>query len=101
MVTGSNYGEICSRFDSTSCRALVKKLLYTTGKYGVTSAMHHGKDHKEDARKAVEKEIGCDVKPTGFWIDSHIVCFGASPDGLFNADLTELKQEVILCSDSV
>ena len=91
VVTGSNYGEICRRFDSTSCRALVKKLLYTTGKYGVTSAMQYGKGHEEDARKAVEKEISCDVKPTGSWIDSHFLCFGASPDGLFNTDLTELK----------
>ena len=53
--------------------------------------MQYGKDHEADAKKALEVEIGCVVRPSGFWIDPQFEYLGASPDGLIDADLTELK----------
>ena len=53
--------------------------------------MQYGKVHEADAKKALEVEIGCEVRPSGFWIDPQFEYLGASPDGLIDTDLTELK----------
>lgn len=72
------------------CGPLFRNMIYNKAGSG-SAAMQYVKNHEEDARKALEKKIGLEIQPSGFWIDSDLKYLGESPDSLTDVYLEKLK----------
>ena len=92
MLTASNYGRVCLK-GPTTCSTIVKDLLYNqTPICGRgREAMQYGKDNEAIACKKLEEILGVKIKESGLIIDSDIPYLAASPDGIIDADMSQLK----------
>lgn len=90
IITSSKYGPICRLQDKTERSGTVSDMLYKN----VTKPnadMIYGLQHEKDALKELEKCVGHKVYPTRLWIDPVYEFLGASPDGLIDTNLEDLK----------
>ncbi|KAJ8889269.1 hypothetical protein PR048_008767 [Dryococelus australis] len=76
-MTASNFGKICKRRPTTSCKILVRDLLYGTMKS--TQAMLYGPFHEELALKAAEQTIGRELNKCGMFVDNEYTYIAATP----------------------
>lgn len=106
MVTGSMVGSVCGKMKRQKPNEPTKYLqsrenymldLAVTRLTGimpdryVSEAMEFGTEYEPLARAAYEKFFDVDVKEVGFAMHSKIDWFGASPDGLVNDGVLEIK----------
>lgn len=89
ILQPSNFGSVCSRLPYTSCKNLVKKLLYS---YAIeTAATKYGWRNEENAKNDL-KQYGIYAKPCGRFIDSKLPLLVATPDRLIDDDrILEIK----------
>ena len=83
LLTASNFGIICNKLPTTSCRNIVKKILYSSID---TPGMKYGRMHESDAIKDLEEFANVKVKKCGLYIDEEFNFLGASPDGIVEED---------------
>lgn len=88
ILTASNFGRVCKMRATTGCESLVKQLLYSTFD---CAAMEYGRRHEETARRELQNEIGEDILRCGLFIDRDHPYLGASPDGLVEGGIVEIK----------
>lgn len=89
LLTASNFGVVCNRRPTTSCKNLVKAMLYSDFD---TEAMRYGRTNEDTAVHELETTEGVSVSRCGLFIDSDKPYLGASPDGLIDDDgLVEVK----------
>lgn len=79
-LTASKFGVVCRRKDTTSCRNLVKQLLYMPSVS--TPATEYGRLNENVAIKRFEEEMGHSVAKCGLFVDLEHGFLGASPDGV-------------------
>ncbi|XP_034233027.1 uncharacterized protein LOC117640566 [Thrips palmi] len=89
-LTAANFGKVCRRTSTTSCKKLVHSLVYPKS-CGVPS-IRHGNNTEEIARSHFERKYGVQVKTCGLVVDQYLPYLAASPDGLIGNDkLLEIK----------
>nr|XP_012139969.1 PREDICTED: uncharacterized protein LOC105662418 [Megachile rotundata] len=90
LLTASNFSKVCCRRDTTSCKNLIKNILYPPK---LTSlAIKWGKEKEILARQELEEILGIKINECGLFIDSEFPYFGASPDGIVGEDtIVEIK----------
>ncbi|KAJ1519113.1 hypothetical protein ONE63_011354 [Megalurothrips usitatus] len=89
-LTASAFGEVCKRRPYTSCKKLVKRLLYAP-KSKATRDMEDGHCLEQEAKEKL-RESGVNVEDCGLFIDRQLPFLGASPDGLIAEDtILEIK----------
>ncbi|KYN22628.1 hypothetical protein ALC57_04967 [Trachymyrmex cornetzi] len=88
-LTASKFGIVCRMRPTTSCAATVKNILYPPPID--TAAMIYGRDQEELARKELAAKLKKKIKLCGLFIDYEYSYLGASPDGLIENGLVEIK----------
>lgn len=88
-LTASSFGHVCKMRATTSCKNMVKKLLYSDQR---TAAMLYGVEKEPFAVQQFESEFNVTVKSCGLFVDKDHCYLGASPDGLVGDDsVVEIK----------
>ena len=77
--------------ESYMMQIIAERLTGISTSIPTTQAMQWGVDNEDSARAAYERETGIFVEETGFHVHSNIDGFGASPDGLAEDGLLEIK----------
>nr|XP_049695083.1 uncharacterized protein LOC126054273 [Helicoverpa armigera] len=90
LLTASSFGKVCKRKSSTSSAALVKSHLYCYSLANVRS-IKHGMDNEEVAIRQLESQLNIKIDKCGLFIDEEFFFLGASPDGIFEEGLVEIK----------
>ncbi|KAK3920058.1 hypothetical protein KUF71_009345 [Frankliniella fusca] len=85
LLTASNFGEVCKRNPTTSCRRFVFDKMYNEKKNNKTKQMKHGLKNESIAKDQLRSE-GYDIKECGLFIDEEMPFLGASPNGLIGND---------------
>ncbi|XP_069361994.1 uncharacterized protein [Maniola hyperantus] len=89
-LTASFFGQVCKLRPATSCKNVVKQLLYN--KFKGNDATKYGSENEPVAVKDAEKVLGLQIEPCGLFIDEKRPYLGASPDGLVGDDtIVEIK----------
>ncbi|XP_070515096.1 uncharacterized protein [Cardiocondyla obscurior] len=90
LLTASNFGKVCSRRETTSCKNLVKAILYSSQL--TNAAIEWGKEKEIIARRELQMELGIDINDCGIFIDENIPYLAATPDGVIGDDtIVEIK----------
>lgn len=90
LLTASLFKEVCTMRDSTSCAALVKKILHP--QYLRSEGIEFGKTFEATARAQLEVILNKKIELSGLVIDTVDIYLGASPDGLIDDDgIVEIK----------
>ncbi|KAK3920263.1 hypothetical protein KUF71_009550 [Frankliniella fusca] len=90
LLTASDFGEVCKREPTTSCRRFVFDKLYKT-RGRPTEQMQHGHTNEIIAKEQLRSE-GYEIEECGLFIDEEMPFLGASPDGLIGNDsIVEIK----------
>lgn len=85
-LTASFFGQVCHKLSYTSCKNIVKSILYSN--VG-TIHMKYGRIHESDAVKYI---ANIEVKSCGFFVKKEEPYLGATPDGLIGDDgIIEIK----------
>lgn len=91
MLTASNFGKVCRRRASTSCRNLVKSIMYSRDLMHV-SAISYGRNNEATALLQLERQENIRIEKCGLFIDEKLHFLGATPDGLVDVDkIVEIK----------
>ncbi|KAI8419763.1 hypothetical protein MSG28_008431 [Choristoneura fumiferana] len=90
LLTASSFSKVCKRRPNTNSAPLVKSLVYSYS-LGNVAAVKYGKTNETVAIKQLEKQEGVNVQKCGLFIDSEHFFLGASPDGLFEEGIVEIK----------
>lgn len=91
MLTASKFGRICRRRITTSCKNLVKNIMYSPNVLNVP-ALAYGRKNEPIALQQLEKQEHITVQLCGLFIDNNLQFLGATPDGLVGEDgLVEVK----------
>lgn len=89
-LTASYFGQVCKLRSTTSCKNVVKQLLYN--KFKGNDATKYGTENEPIALKDAEKLLGLHIEHCGLFIDEKRPYLGASPDGLIDDDaIVEIK----------
>ncbi|CAH1378376.1 unnamed protein product [Tenebrio molitor] len=85
------FGKIIKRRASTNCHNDVKAIFYNSNFHN--DATEYGKIHEKHALEKFSLVHGCQIKPSGLFIDLQYGFLGASPDGLVVGEngLVEVK----------
>lgn len=94
-LTASEFGFICKRKNSTSCKFRVHKMLYHISNNSLADALVHGKDMEPYARAYFEEKTKLSVKPCGLFIDHDYPFLAASPGNLIS--LVVIRDEIEMC----
>ncbi|XP_063216740.1 uncharacterized protein LOC134527744 isoform X1 [Bacillus rossius redtenbacheri] len=91
MLTASKFGRICRRRATTSCKALVKNIIYSSSISSVP-AIAYGKKNESIALEQLERQENLVIQQCGLFIDEQLPFLGATPDGLIGEHgLVEIK----------
>ncbi|RVE40146.1 hypothetical protein evm_015204 [Chilo suppressalis] len=90
LLTASSFSKVCKRRCNISSAPLVKSLVYSYSLDSVT-AIEYGKTNEKTAIKQLEQQEGIVVQKCGLFIDQKYFFLGASPDGLFEEGIVEMK----------
>lgn len=91
LLTASDFGKVCRRYDYTPCNNLVKELLYGYVPLNVAS-LQYGKRNEHLAIDALRGLYGIEIKPCGLFVDKTLPFLGATPEGLINNEgIIEVK----------
>ena len=90
MVTASNFGKIINRLQHTKCANLVKSMLYGRDLSNVASICH-GKENEKTALKQLSCQEKVEIQPCGLFIDPKFPFLGATPDGISEDYIFEVK----------
>ncbi|KAK3926644.1 hypothetical protein KUF71_014980, partial [Frankliniella fusca] len=91
LLTASDFGEVCKREPTTSCRRFVFDKLYKT-RGGPTEQMQHGHTNEIIAKEQLRSE-GYEIEECGLFVDEEMPFLGASPDGLIGNDsIVDIKR---------
>lgn len=81
---------MCKRRPNTSSAPLVKSLVYSYSLNNVP-AIKYGKSNEKIALKQLQQQEGIVVEKCGLFIDEKHFFLGASPDGLYEEGIIEMK----------
>ncbi|GBN97393.1 hypothetical protein AVEN_173228-1 [Araneus ventricosus] len=88
-LTASYFGQVCHKMPHTSCKNLIKIILYSKI---YTVHMKYGRLHESDAAKYISNELKIEVNSCGFFVKKEEPYLGATPDGLIGDDgILEIK----------
>lgn len=90
MLTASNFGKIIKRKQTNTCKNLVKNLLYKPNIDHVLS-INHGKKYEKIALEQLSIIKNIKIENCGLFIDEKYPFLGATPDGVTNNMLIEIK----------
>lgn len=90
LVTASSFGKVCKRRQNISSAPLVKCHLYSYSLDNITS-IKHGKDNEAIAIWQLEEQEHISTHKCGLFIDEDFFFLGASPDGIFEHGIIEIK----------
>ncbi|KAL0840686.1 hypothetical protein ABMA28_015880 [Loxostege sticticalis] len=91
LLTASNFGRIIKRREDTSCVNIVKELLYKSSHLRNVSSIKHGRDSEKIALEQLSTQINKEIKKCGLFIDQDLPFLGATPDGLCEDQIVEVK----------
>lgn len=75
IITASNFHRICRKRPNTTCKNIVKNLLYDSKNLNVASLLH-GRKYEENAKKKLEQQLNIHVEPCGLFINKNIQYLG-------------------------
>lgn len=75
IITASNFHRICRKRPNTTCKNIVRNLLYDSKTLNVASLMH-GRNYEENAKKKLEQQLNIKVEPCGLFIKKDIQYLG-------------------------
>lgn len=79
LLTSSNFGAVCNKMITTSCKNIVKNILYRNID---TQSMKYGRMHEKDAIKSLEEYADIKIMKCGIFVDENLNFLAASPDGI-------------------
>ncbi|KAG8196027.1 hypothetical protein JTE90_028997 [Oedothorax gibbosus] len=82
-LTASHFGSVCIRLAHTSCKNLVKAILYSNFD---NRALRYGREHEKDAIRELETNFDIKVSECGLFVSTVSPYLGATPDGLVDGD---------------
>ncbi|GBN42654.1 hypothetical protein AVEN_134328-1 [Araneus ventricosus] len=86
-LTTSDFGVVCCRKESTSCQNIVKN------KYShfLSAAMKYDQDNEDNAVRVLQESFNLKVWHCGLFVNWNIGYLVASPDGLIDDGIVEVK----------
>ena len=90
LLTASWFGRVCKKRPTTNCGSLVKAMLYGRALSHVAS-IKYGRDHEQLAIDQLSRQENISIERCGLFIHSEISFFGASPDGISDNKIIEIK----------
>lgn len=90
LLTASNFAKVCKRRSNISSAPLVKAMLYSYSLDNVP-AIHHGKSNEIVALEQLAKQENVQIKKCGLHIDKTHYFLGATPDGVYDGGIIEIK----------
>ncbi|CAH2092101.1 unnamed protein product [Euphydryas editha] len=90
ILTASMFSKICKRRPNTDSAPLVKTLLYSYNLDNVPS-IKHGKENESKALAQLSDQMNIDIKKCGLFISTEHFFLGATPDGVFEDGVVEIK----------
>lgn len=90
ILTASSFGKVCKRRANQNSAPLVKSILYTY-KLDNIASIKHGRDNESKALQQLSVQENTVIEKCGLFIDMEHCFLGATPDGLCNEGLVEVK----------
>ncbi|XP_047525801.1 uncharacterized protein LOC125063416 [Pieris napi] len=90
LLTASSFSKICKRRPNISSAPLVKSIVYSYSLDKVP-AIEYGKSNEKSAIDQLQQQENIVVEKCGLFIDKEHYFLGASPDGLYNQGIIEIK----------
>ncbi|KAL4718598.1 hypothetical protein ACJJTC_018073 [Scirpophaga incertulas] len=90
LVTASSFGKVCKRRQNISSAPLVRSHLYSYSLDNIKS-IEHGKNNEVIAIRQLENQQNIIIQKCGLFIDEKFFFLGASPDGIFEEGIIEIK----------
>lgn len=79
LLTASSFGKVCKMRPTTSCKSIVKTLLYTENIFA--KAIIWGRNNEERARQELATILNIEILDCGLIVNKKWPYLGASPDG--------------------
>ncbi|KAI5638822.1 yqaJ-like viral recombinase domain-containing protein [Phthorimaea operculella] len=96
-LTASSFGKVCKR-GAIKCAPLVKSLLNVSGDLNHVKSIRYGKENESVAIENLNEVLNCNedntfngIKKCGLFIDQEFPFLAASPDGILNDEIIEIK----------
>ncbi|XP_063389242.1 uncharacterized protein LOC134675024 [Cydia fagiglandana] len=90
ILTASLFGKICKRRPNLNSAPLVKSILYSYDLSHVPS-IRHGKENEAKALEQLGTQENINIQKCGLFIHEQYCFLGASPDGICQEGLVEIK----------
>lgn len=90
LLTASNFGKVIKRKPTNTCANIVKNMLYKPTLDHVAS-ISHGKKNEKIAFEQLSNQMKIDIRQCGLFLDENYPFLGATPDGVADDMLIEVK----------
>ncbi|KAL0852581.1 hypothetical protein ABMA27_016931 [Loxostege sticticalis] len=90
ILTASFFGKVCKRRANQNSAPLVKSILYTYNLDHIFS-VKHGRDNEPKALAQLSVQEKLTIEKCGLFIDEELFYLGATPDGLCDEGIVEIK----------